>query len=85
MFLVSEKVGDVTYLCVGHAPDNPKYFKVFRYGADLRAAGFRPVSGDPLMFGAWSDYLDLRTQPPSPETPDEWLYDYLDKLDETAR
>lgn len=27
----------------------------------------------------------MRTEPPSAETPDEWWYDYLDKLDEAAR
>ena len=126
MFLVPDRIGDVTYLvftwedprrtgytgevvqdvsldydmeavhrwpdgeappeaCVGHAPDDPKRFKVFRCKSDLRAAGFQPVPGDPVMFGSWSDYLDLRTRPPGPETPDEWWYDYLDKLDEAAR
>lgn len=126
MFLVPDKIGDVTYLvftgedprrsgfagkviddvaldydmdavhrwpngdpapdaCVGRAPDDPTHFKVFRYAADLQAAGFQPVAGDPVVFSSWSDYLKLRTTPPGPDTPDEYWYDYLDELDKNAR
>jgi hypothetical protein len=72
-------------VCVGHAPDDPRHFKVFPYTAERQAAGFEPVPGDPIVFGSWSDYLKLRTEPPNPETPDVWWYDYLDKLDKAAR
>ncbi|HET6878617.1 MAG TPA: hypothetical protein VFI31_00495 [Pirellulales bacterium] len=126
MFLVPDKIGDVTYLvftgedprrsgytgdviddvtldydmqavhawpngapspevCVGRAPADAKHFKVFKYESDRQAAGYQPVPGDPVVFGSWLDYLNLRTQPPNAETPDEWWYDYLDKLDEAAR
>src|SRR5487761_1882779 len=60
--------------CVGHAPDDPKRFEVFRYATDRRAAGFQPVPGEPVVFGSWFDYLKLRTEPPNAETPDEWWY-----------
>lgn len=72
-------------VCVGHSPHNLKHFKVFRYKADLEAAAYKLVPGDPVVFGSWADYLNLRTEPPNAETPDEWWYDYLDKLDEAAR
>jgi hypothetical protein len=126
MFLVQDKIGEVTYLvftwedprragytgevvegvsleydmqavhrwpngeprpdvCVGRSADDPKHFKVFKYRSDVRAAGYDAVPGDPVVFGSWSDYLNLRAEPPNAETPDEWWYDYLDKLDETAR
>lgn len=71
--------------CVGRAPGDAKHFKVFRYAADLRSAGYEPVPGDAVVFPMWSDYLKLRTTPPGPDTPDEYWYDYLDELDRNAR
>ncbi|MGA2065104.1 MAG: hypothetical protein ABSG86_09050 [Thermoguttaceae bacterium] len=72
--------------CLGQAPDNPRHYKVFKYIAERAAAGFHPVEGEAVVFGSWSEYARLRLYPPNPEqTDDESWYDYLDRLDETAR
>lgn len=73
-------------VCVGRAKDDPKHYKVFRYRRDCEAAGYAPIPGMPLVFGAWSDYLRVRLNPPDPEqTDDEQWYEYLDTLDERSR
>lgn len=71
---------------VGRSPDDPNYYKVFKYGSDLRAVNYQPVPGTPLVFGSWDDYTRLRLTPPDPDRTDEmdW-FDYLDNLDETTR
>jgi hypothetical protein len=72
-------------VCVGRAKDDPKQYKVFRYCSDCDAAGFERISGTPLVFGAWSEYIGVRLNPPEPEQiDDEQWYDYLDKLDEDS-
>jgi hypothetical protein len=72
--------------CVGRAKDDPKRYKVFRYGSECDAAGYERVPGIPLVFGSWSDYLAVRLTPPDPEQiRDEQWFDYLDKLDEDSR
>jgi hypothetical protein len=43
--------------CIGRSQKNPKYYKVFKYRSELEAAGFEPVTGMPVVFGRWSDYL----------------------------
>jgi len=72
--------------CVGQAPDNPNHYKVFRYGRDLREAGYQPVRGTAVVFGSWSEYERLHLIPPDPErTEDESWYDYLERLDDASR
>jgi len=71
--------------CLGRAKSDPKQYKVFRYGSDCDAAGYERVPGTPLVFGAWSESISLRLNPPDPEQiDDEQWYDYLDKLDEDS-
>jgi hypothetical protein len=72
--------------CVGRAPNDPKHYKVFRYVRDRELEGYQPVEGTADVFGSWSEYVRLRLYPPNPEKiDDEQWYDYLDRLDETAR
>lgn len=72
--------------CVGRARANPRHYKVFKYRSDLQSAAYEPVPGTPLEFGSWADYLKVRLDPPNPEQVNEvqW-YDFLDKVDESAR
>jgi hypothetical protein len=71
---------------VGQAPDDPKRYKVFKYRSERQAAGYHPVTGTPVIFGSWSDYVRLHLDPPDPDqTDDERWYEYLDKLDEVSR
>ncbi len=73
-------------VCVGRAKDDPKRYKVFRYGSECDAAGYERVPGIPLVFGSWADYLAVRLTPPDPEQiRDEQWFEYLDKLDEDSR
>ena len=53
---------------VGRAPGDPKHYKVFLYGSQVRAEGYQPIPGKAVVFGSWSDYLQLRLDPPDPET-----------------
>jgi hypothetical protein len=72
--------------CVGRDPSDPKHYKVFKYSSDLRAAGYQPLAGTPIVFGSWTRYSRLQQIPPDPEqTGDEEWYEYLDKLDEDSR
>lgn len=72
--------------CLGRAKDDPKQYKVFRYCSDCDAAGYERVPGTPLVFGAWSEYIGVRLNPPDPgQIDDEQWYEYLDKLDEDSR
>ena len=73
-------------VCVGRAKDDPKRYKVFRYGSECEAAGYERVPGIPLVFGSWADYLAVRLTPPDPEQiRDEQWFEYLYKLDEDSR
>jgi hypothetical protein len=54
-------------VCVGRAKDDPKRYKVFRYGSECDAARYEPVPGIPLVFGSWADYLAVRLTPSDPE------------------
>ena len=72
--------------CLGQDPKDPLHYKVFKYSSDLQSAGYRPVPGNPVLFGSWKDYVKLHRIPPDPEqTDDELWYEYLDKLDEDSR
>ena len=71
---------------VGRAPGDPKHYKVFPYGSQVRAEGYQPIPGKAVVFGSWSDYLQLRLDPPDPEqVGDELWFDYLDEIDEKHR
>ncbi|WP_425615332.1 hypothetical protein NA78x_005247 [Anatilimnocola sp. NA78] len=67
---------------VGHAPNNPKRYKVFPSSDDLRQAGYVPVDGTAEVFGSWKDYLKLRH---AAELPEEDWFQELDRLDEATR
>ncbi len=71
---------------VGREPGNPTHYKVFKYGRELEAAGYEPVTGTAVQFGSWRDYANLHLLPPNPEQTDDvsW-YDYLDRVDEASR
>jgi hypothetical protein len=72
--------------CVGRSVEDPKQYTVFKYCRDLGPAGFERVSGMPLVFVSWADYLGLRRHPPDAEQiDDEQWFDYLDEVDEVAR
>src|SRR5260370_9281570 len=68
--------------CVGLAADNPNHYKVFKYRRDRAGAGYQPVPGTALVFGAWSEYVKLF---PNPDDPDEIWYGFLDEVDEKSR
>lgn len=71
---------------VGRAPDDSKHYKVFKYIRDRQAAGYQQVTGTPVVFGSWADYLNIHLNPPHPEqTADEDWFDYLDELDDASR
>jgi len=71
---------------VGQSPENRKHYKVFKYGRDLRTAGYRPVRGTPIVLGEWSDYVKLNPRPEDLENePKEQWFERLDSIDEGAR
>ncbi len=72
--------------CLGRSRQNPKQYKVFKYGRDLQAAGFDSVPGMPVDFGSWSDYVKLNPRPEDLQKVDEaeW-FERLDEYDEAAR
>jgi hypothetical protein len=45
---------------VGRDAENPHQYQVFRYGSDRETAGYQPVTGKPVVFGNWADYLHVR-------------------------
>ncbi len=67
---------------VGRNPQNPKFFKVFKYNSQRESAGYQPVDGTAVVFGSWSDYL--RSRHPDLLEDEQW-YRYLDELDEASR
>lgn len=66
--------------CVG-TKDHKRY-EVFRGCEKLRASGYAPVPGMPVVLTRWSDFL--RLVHPEQLNEERW-YDELDKLDEAAR
>jgi hypothetical protein len=67
---------------VGRAPTDAKHYKVFKYEADRKAAGYEPVAGTAKVVGSWSDYL-LRHRPE--DLPEEDWHEFLDRFDEASR
>ena len=49
--------GDAPEAFVGQAPDNPRHYKVFKHSRERQSAHYRPVSGNPVLLGSWSDYV----------------------------
>lgn len=74
---------------LGRDPKNPKHYKVFKFPADLQAAGFEFVDfNTPFFASSWSDYR--KNYYPRPEeyaktmTEDEW-FDFLEETDSAAK
>jgi hypothetical protein len=73
-------------VCVGRDKDTRKRYKVFKYSKDREAAGYEPVAGTALVFGSWSDYVQLNPDLEAlQQLAEEKWYQRLDELDEASR
>jgi hypothetical protein len=72
--------------CVGKARDNANHYKVFKYRRDLDSAEYQAISGTPVVFVSWRDYIKLNPSPEYLKNEDEEIwFERLDEYDKASR